>query len=106
MLGFLYPLLWCRVDVTNLKICVCIYHLLQWQDMEEGKVSSHHDLLSIMISTVDQDQLATNEDIKDNILLFLFAGHDTSVSTLAGVLKYLFLNPQCLQQVIKGKNMF
>ncbi len=42
-----------RVDVTNLKICVCIYHLLQWQDMEEGKVSSHHDLLSIMISTVD-----------------------------------------------------
>jgi hypothetical protein len=33
--------------------------------MEEVKVSSHHDLLSIMISTVDQDQLATNEDIKD-----------------------------------------
>ncbi len=49
--------------------------------MEEGKVSSHDDLLSIMISTVDQDQLATNEDIKDNILLFLFAGHDTSVIT-------------------------
>ncbi|CAK9228147.1 unnamed protein product [Sphagnum troendelagicum] len=71
--------------------------------MEEGKVSSHHDLLSIMISTVDQDQLATNEDIKDNILLFLFAGHDTSVITLAGVLKYLFLNPRCLQQVIKAK---
>jgi cytochrome P450 family 26 subfamily A len=74
--------------------------------MEEGKVSSHHDLLSIMISTVDQDQLATNEDIKDNILLFLFAGHDTSVSTLTGVLKYLFLNPRYLQVVIKGKNMF
>jgi cytochrome P450 len=49
--------------------------------MEEGKVSSHHDLLSVMTSTVDQDQLATNEDIKDNILLFLFAGHETSVST-------------------------
>jgi cytochrome P450 len=71
--------------------------------MEEGKVSSQHDLLSVMISTLDQDQdqLATNEDIKDNILMFLFAGHDTSVSTLAGALKYLFLNPQCLQQVIK-----
>jgi cytochrome P450 len=76
--------------------------------MEEGKVSSQHDLLSVMISTLDQDQdqLATNEYIKDNILMFLFAGHDTSVSTLAGVLKYLFLNPQCLEQVIKGKNMF
>jgi cytochrome P450 len=78
------------------------------KDMEEGKVSSQHDLLSVMISTLDQDkdQLATNEYIKDNILNFLFAGHDTSVSTLAGVLKYLFLNPQCLEQVIKGKNMF
>jgi cytochrome P450 len=75
--------------------------------MEEGKVSSQHDLLSVMISTLDQDQdqLATNEDIKDNILMFLYAGHGTSVSTLAGALKYLFLNPQCLQQVIKGKNM-
>jgi cytochrome P450 len=38
-------------------------------------------------------------------LMFLFAGHDTSVSTLAGVLKYLFLNPWC-KQAIKGKNMF
>jgi cytochrome P450 len=76
--------------------------------MEEGKVSSQHDLLSVMISTLDQDQdqLATNEDIKDNVLLLLFAGYDTTVSTLAGALKYLFLNPQCLQQVIKGKNMF
>ncbi|KAH9548171.1 hypothetical protein CY35_11G074800 [Sphagnum magellanicum] len=73
------------------------------KDMEEGKISSQHDLLSVMISTrdQDQDQLATNEDIKDNILMFLYAGHDTSVSTLAGALKYLFLNPQCLQQVIK-----
>ncbi|KAH8935233.1 hypothetical protein BDL97_17G018500 [Sphagnum fallax] len=72
------------------------------KDMQEGKVSSNHDLLSVMLSKHDdQDQLATNEDINDNILLFLFAGHDTSSGTLAGVLKYLFLNPQCLQQVIK-----
>ncbi|KAH9534687.1 hypothetical protein CY35_17G018200 [Sphagnum magellanicum] len=69
----------------NAKLsCDCILSTLdtiicqRCKDMEEGKVSSHHDLLSIMISTVDQDQLATNEDIKDNILLFLFAGHDTS----------------------------
>jgi cytochrome P450 len=76
------------------------------KDMQEGKVSSNHDLLSVMLSTHDdQDQLATNEDINDNILLFLFAGHDTSSGTLAGVLKYLFLNPQCLQQVIKGRLM-
>ncbi|CAK9197081.1 unnamed protein product [Sphagnum troendelagicum] len=84
----------CTLDTVICQRC---------KDMEEGKVSSQHDLLSVMISTLDQDQdqLATNEDIKDNILMFLYAGHDTSVSTLAGALKYLFLNPQCLQQVIK-----
>ncbi|CAM6013122.1 unnamed protein product [Sphagnum balticum] len=79
----------CDRILSTLDTIICQRH----KDMEEGKVSSHHDLLSIMISTVDQDPLATNEDIKDNILLFLSAGHDTSVSTLAGVLKYLFLNP-------------
>jgi cytochrome P450 family 26 subfamily A len=76
---------------------------MKWQDMEEGKVSSHHDFLSVMINKLDdQDQLTTNQEIKDNILLLMFAGHDTTSSTLAGVLKYLFLNPQCLQEVIKG----
>ncbi|KAH8938768.1 hypothetical protein BDL97_16G102100 [Sphagnum fallax] len=72
------------------------------KDMEEGKVSSHHDFLSVLINKLDdQDQLTANQEIKDNILLLMFAGHDTTSSTLAGVLKYLFLNPQCLQEVIK-----
>ncbi len=83
---------------------MCISHvLIKWQDMEEGKVSSHHDFLSVMINKLDdQDQLTANQEIKDNILLLMFAGHDTASCTLAGVLKYLFLNPQCLQEVIKG----
>jgi cytochrome P450 len=70
--------------------------------MEEGKISPHQDLLSILISTPnDQGHLVTNEEIKDNILTFLFAGHDTTCGTMVVVLKYLFLNPHCLQEVIK-----
>jgi len=70
--------------------------------MEEGKISPHQDLLSMLISTPDnQGHLLTNEEIKDNILGFLFAGHDTTFGTIAVVLKYLFLNPHCLQEVIK-----
>ncbi|KAH9548813.1 hypothetical protein CY35_11G106500 [Sphagnum magellanicum] len=72
------------------------------KDMEEGKISPRQDLLSILISTPDdQGHLVTNEEIKDNILLLLFGGHDTTSSTLALVLKYLFLNPHCLHEVIK-----
>jgi cytochrome P450 len=59
--------------------------------MEEGKISPHQDLLSILISTPnDQGHLVTNEEIKDNILTFLFAGHDTTCGTMVVVLKYLF----------------
>ncbi|KAH8952809.1 hypothetical protein BDL97_09G104800 [Sphagnum fallax] len=72
------------------------------KDMEEGKISPRQDLLSILINTPnDQGHLVTNEEIKDNILTFLFAGHDTTCGTIAIVLKYLFLNPHCLQEVIK-----
>jgi cytochrome P450 len=71
--------------------------------MEEGKISPHQDLLSILISTPDdQGRLVTDEKIKDNILTFLFAGHDTTSGTIGVVFKYLFLNPHCLQEVIKG----
>ncbi len=71
--------------------------------MEEGNISPRQDLLSILISTPDdQGHPVTNEEIKDNILALLFGGHDTPACTLAVVLKYLFLNPHCLQEVIKG----
>ncbi|KAH9544170.1 hypothetical protein CY35_13G104300 [Sphagnum magellanicum] len=82
----------------KLEIIIC----QKQKDMEEGKISPHQDLLSMLINTPDdQGHLLTNEEIKDNILGFLFAGHDTTSGTIAVVLKYLFLNPHCLQEVIK-----
>jgi cytochrome P450 len=90
----------CTFDRFHLS--TCFNYCFQWQDMEEGKISPRQDLLSILINTPnDQGHLATNEEIKDNILVLLAAGHDTTSSTLAVVLKYLFLNPHCLQEVIK-----
>ncbi|KAH9570108.1 hypothetical protein CY35_02G022800 [Sphagnum magellanicum] len=71
-------------------------------DIKEGKISTCPDLLSILISNPDEEgHLATNEEIKDNMLTLLFAGHDTTNCTLSVVLKYLFLNPHCLHEVIK-----
>jgi cytochrome P450 len=58
--------------------------------------------LTILISTPDdQGHLVTNKEIKDNILVLLFGGHDTPTGAFTTVLKYLFLNPHCLQEVIK-----
>jgi cytochrome P450 len=73
------------------------------KDIKEGKISTCPDLLSILINTpYEEGHLATNEEIKDNMLTLLFAGHDTTNCTLTVVLKYLFLNPHCLHEVIKG----
>ncbi len=91
----------CTLDRFHLG--TCFNYCFQWQDLEEGKISSHQDLLSILINTPDdQSHLATNKEIKDNILVLVSACHDTTSSALVVVLKYLFLNPHCLQEVIKG----
>jgi cytochrome P450 family 26 subfamily A len=59
--------------------------------MEERKISLHQDLLSILINTPnDKGHLVTDEEIKDNVLSLLFAGHDTTSGTIVVVLKYLF----------------
>jgi hypothetical protein len=55
-----------------------------------------------MNSPHNQGDLITDEEIKDNILVLLFAGHDTTSITIAAILKYLSLNPHCLHEVVKG----
>ncbi|KAH8973426.1 hypothetical protein BDL97_01G047600 [Sphagnum fallax] len=85
------------------KIMSCRHKALEEEEEEEeGKISTHHDLLSALMSAHDdRGHPITNEEIKDNILLVLSAGLDSTSSALGVVLKYLFLNPHCLQEVIK-----
>ncbi|CAN5962129.1 unnamed protein product [Sphagnum jensenii] len=70
--------------------------------IKEGQDCGHHDLFSVLMNRPhNQGDLITDEEIKDNIVLFLFAGHDTSSITPAAILKYLSLNPHCLHEVVK-----
>jgi len=70
------------------------------QDLRDGK--NTRDLLSMLLtSPLENENYMSMEDIKDNIVLMVFAGHDTSSITLALTLKYLYLNPHCLKEVIQ-----
>lgn len=70
--------------------------------LREGKASTYQDLLSFLLSNVDEKgESLTDDEIKDNFVLLLFAGHDTSSSTLSVLLKFLAENPHCYQQVFK-----
>jgi cytochrome P450 family 26 subfamily A len=70
--------------------------------LEEGKASPEQDLLSFLLSNVDEKgESLTHDEIKDNILLLIFAGHDTSSSTLTVLLKFLAENPHCYNEVLR-----
>ncbi|XP_027918946.1 beta-amyrin 28-monooxygenase isoform X1 [Vigna unguiculata] len=71
-------------------------------DLEEKRASPTQDLLSHMLLTSDPSgRFMTEMEILDNILLLLFAGHDTARSVLSLVMKYLGQLPQVYEHVLK-----
>ena len=85
-----------------------LYFLIQQKRvaLSEKAASSPEtqDLLSYLIVTTDEEgRFMTEREIVDNILVLLFAGHDTSSSTLALVLKFLAEMPHIYNEVLKGK---
>lgn len=72
-------------------------------DLEEKRASPTQDLLSHLLVTADTSgRFLTEMEIIDNILLLLFAGHDTSRSVLSSVMWYLGQLPEVYEQVLKG----
>eukprot|EP01018_Ginkgo_biloba_P037901 Gb_10755 [translate_table: standard] len=70
--------------------------------LANGSASPDQDLMSCLLSNVDEDgKSLSDEEIKDNILLLLFAGHDTSSVTLTLLLKYLAEQPDCYEGILK-----
>ncbi|KAJ1405414.1 Cytochrome P450 [Sesbania bispinosa] len=71
-------------------------------DLEEKRVSPTQDLLSHLLVTSDTSgRFLTEMEIIDNILLLLFAGHDTSRSVLSSVMWYLGQLPEVYEHVLK-----
>lgn len=71
--------------------------------MEKNIVSSAQDLLSYLLVTGDDDgQFMTEGEIIDNILLLLFAGHDTTSCAMTLVVKNLGELPHIYNEVFRG----
>lgn len=68
----------------------------------EGKASSSQDLLSHLLSSSDEnDRYLTDKEIANNILLLLFAGHDTSTVSITLVMKSLAEHPDVYDKVLR-----
>ncbi|XP_058107748.1 beta-amyrin 28-monooxygenase-like [Magnolia sinica] len=71
-------------------------------DLLEGKASPTQDLLSYLLVTPDDNgQFMVEKEIVDNFLVMLFAGHDTSASTLMMIIKYVAEMPHIYDEILK-----
>ncbi|KAI8891343.1 cytochrome P450 [Backusella circina FSU 941] len=72
------------------------------QELKEGRnantLLNEKDLLTLMLEAeADGEGTLTNEELKKNICIFFFAGHDTTASALSATVYYLAKN-QDIQQ--------
>nr|XP_043634648.1 beta-amyrin 28-monooxygenase-like [Erigeron canadensis] len=69
--------------------------------LEEGNASSSQDLLSHLLTSSDESgRYLTEWEIANNILLLLFAGHDTSTCSITLIMKRLGEHPNVYDKVL------
>ena len=76
--------------------------------MELGQASPQDDFITCMLniqhqSSPDQTRTMTEEEILDNAILVMFAGHDTSTSLLTFLLWFLAKDPVAYDAIVHGK---
>ena len=73
------------------------------RDMAAGSVTEHPDILSGLLKYTDEHgQFLSDKEVKDNMLMMLFAGHDTSKIVATMTCKYLASNPHIMEEVYRG----
>ncbi|GLJ55451.1 hypothetical protein SUGI_1190680 [Cryptomeria japonica] len=72
------------------------------KDLSSGSASPEQDLLSFLLCNVDdRGQKMSDEDIIDNIMMLVVAGHETTLVAVTFLLRYLALHPHCYAQVLQ-----
>lgn len=72
-------------------------------ELERKTASPLQDVMSHLIANEEENgKLMPEVEIINNMLNLLFAGHDTSTSTLMLIIKYLSELPHVLEKVIAG----
>ncbi|MCO5586409.1 hypothetical protein L7F22_040349 [Adiantum nelumboides] len=75
------------------------------QQLQQHPSEPCEDLLSQMIQARDEDgSVLTPEELREVTLFLIFAGHDTSATTLTFALKFLEQNPSCLQRLVQAEH--
>jgi cytochrome P450 family 110 len=84
-----------------LKAKVKLFELMdQIIDRRQANTDQHKDILSLLCqATYEDGQPMTREHIRDELLTFLFAGHETTALTLTWAIYHLHRHPEVLSKL-------
>lgn len=69
-------------------------------DQRQSEKTEHDDILSLLCqATYEDGQPMTREHIRDELLTFLFAGHETTALSLTWAMYHLHRNPRLLERL-------
>ncbi|CAM6083319.1 unnamed protein product [Calypogeia fissa] len=74
------------------------------KELKEGTATPDQDLLSVLLSHVQPDddgQVWTDTFIRENLVLFLYAGHDTTAATLTMTISDIAKHPEVYTKLIE-----
>lgn len=74
-------------------------------ELEQGKASRASDLIACLLNMTDDSgaRLLTEEEIVDNSMVALVAGHDTSSVLMTFMVRHLASDPATLAAMVQGK---
>ena len=91
---------WARMQRSRERLDRLIYSEI---GRRRGTGSAHHgeDVLSLLLAAHDEDgQPLTERELRDQVMTLLFAGHDTTTSTVSFLFYELARKPQALARVL------
>ncbi|GLJ25730.1 hypothetical protein SUGI_0492610 [Cryptomeria japonica] len=76
------------------------------REIEGGKESETQDLMSCLLSMRDENGKAlSDEEIIDNVITVMIAGHDTTASLLTHLVRVMALHPEVYQNILQEQTM-
>lgn len=79
-----------------------LYGLID-QARRDPNLAERNDIMALLIQATDEDGTPmTDEEIRDQLLTMLVAGHETTASTLAWALERLTRNPRVLEELTRS----
>lgn len=73
------------------------------EELKEGTAAPDQDLLSVLLSQPDETgQVWSDDIIRDNLVLLLYAGHDTTAATLTMTISDIAKHPEVYKKLVEG----